>query len=89
MRVIHACMVVVTYKIIICSTQNYIYTDTYVGTACEIGTYGADCAGLCGNCSGGEENCNSTTGICTNGCVAGFEGEHCIASTFIFVHVNA
>lgn len=65
-----------------------MYIDIYVCKACETGTYGKHCTGVCGNCSG-EWNCNHTTGICANGCIAGFKGESCKESTFIFVHVHA
>ena len=45
-------------------------------TECSGGTYGADCAGLCGNCLYGGD-CDKRTGNCTSGCNPGYYGSLC------------
>ena len=46
-----------------------------VPTDCEPGYFSETCT-PCGNCLRGEV-CNSTTGVCPNGCTAGWEGDTC------------
>ena len=48
--------------------------------ACDEGTFG-DCISECGQCEGSL--CNSQTGICTNGCQPGYQGDLCTQSKSI------
>jgi hypothetical protein len=45
-------------------------------SACESGRHGASCGMTCGKCRD-ELPCNSSTGICENGCKPGWDGKYC------------
>jgi len=44
--------------------------------ACPDGYYGDTCTDVCGSCVGGEA-CYKLSGICPNGCAAGWSGVMC------------
>ena len=48
----------------------------YYVSECISGTYGQDCSTQCGICLK-YETCNHVTGLCSNGCAAGRQGDTC------------
>ena len=53
----------------------------YLFAACAAGKYGQNCQSDCGNCKGGT--CESSTGVCAQGCTAGWEGAKCDSGTYV------
>ncbi|KAK7499996.1 hypothetical protein BaRGS_00008844, partial [Batillaria attramentaria] len=53
-----------------------------ISPACSPGTYGPKCDQKCGFCEGGYKDCNSSTGVCSLGCEAGYTGSHCTGINF-------
>ena len=43
---------------------------------CDDLTYGKNCDHVCVNCHG-DESCDSSTGRCNYGCLAGYKGDTC------------
>ena len=50
--------------------------------ACENGTYGQECKGICGNCLEGN-SCSHTNGTCLNGCETGYFGDLCKTGKYL------
>ena len=50
--------------------------------ACDDGTYGQDCNGICGNCIEGN-SCSHTNGTCLNGCDTGYFGDICKTGKYL------
>ena len=50
--------------------------------ACENGTYGQECKGICGNCLEGN-SCSHTNGTCLNGCETGYFGDLCKTGIYL------
>ena len=51
--------------------------------ACENGTYGQECKGICGNCLEGN-SCSHTNGTCLNGCETGYFGDLCKTGKYTY-----
>lgn len=48
---------------------------------CPAGTWGRNCKNTCGSCLG--QTCHHDNGNCENGCLSGYEGEHCAGRAYI------
>lgn len=51
-------------------------------TACDNGTYGADCMEFCGKCLDNEQ-CHHINGTCFSGCDPGYQGLNCTESKLL------
>ena len=51
--------------------------------ACDEGTYGQECKGICGNCLEGK-SCSHTNGTCLNECETGYFGDLCKTGKYIY-----
>ena len=54
----------------------------FVVTACDNGTYGADCMEFCGKCLDNEQ-CHHINGTCFSGCDPGYQGLNCTESKLL------
>ena len=58
-------------------TYNKTLLDVHLFlVACDEGTYGQECKGICGNCLEGN-SCSHTNGTCLHGCGTGYFGDLC------------
>ena len=66
-------------------TRNMTLLDVFLHLfliACENGTYGQECKGICGNCLEGN-SCSHTNGTCLNGCETGYFGDLCKTGKYL------
>lgn len=54
---------------------------------CEEFNYGPNCGRSCGHCRN-DEPCDKRTGVCQNGCVAGWRGQHCNECMYLLIPVD-
>jgi hypothetical protein len=64
----------------------YLYEITYQFVDCKNGYYGANCAQRCGQCKHGTF-CDSTTGLCPEGCDGHWDGPLCSGMISFIVHI--
>ena len=67
-------------------TRNMTLLDVFLHLfliACDEGTYGQECKGICGNCLEGN-SCSHTNGTCLNGCETGYFGDLCKTGKYIY-----
>ena len=50
---------------------------------CSPGTYGTNCSSRCGSCKE-QGDCHHVTGVCQNGCAAGYNGSKCDTGNWLF-----
>lgn len=55
--------------------QSYFQFLLFV-SECEEFNYGPNCGRSCGHCHN-DDPCDKKTGVCQNGCIAGWRGQHC------------
>lgn len=54
----------------------------FILKACEHGSYGVDCKGICGQCRDINQ-CFHINGTCLTGCDVGYQGKYCKTRRYI------
>lgn len=84
-QLVYECLALVTNFALLQKKKPHTFICTYMLlnvwrtkiAECQFGSYGKDCTGRCSvNCYI-TSRCNSVTGLCTDGCKAGWAGNTC------------
>ena len=70
------------YAIVTCNTTVLDVVLHLFLIACDDGTYGQECKGICGNCLEGNF-CSHTNGTCLTGCETGYFGDLCKTGKYL------